>query len=157
MAAVGPRPAGRGRPSTGGHARSAPCARPGRRLKKAPPTRGQRMNIPDKVRSVSELTQEIKTVLEDGFASVWVAGEISNYRPASSGHVYLTLKDGQAQIRAVVWRGVAYRLRFDPHDGLDVIARGRLDVYPPHGEYKLIIEELQPKGLGAAELALRQL
>src|SRR5262249_34020032 len=110
-----------------------------------------------KVRSVSELTREIKAVLGAGFDSVWITGEISNYRPASSGHVYLTLKDDQAQLRAVLWRGVALRLRFEPHDGLEVIAHGYLDVYPPHGEYKLVVEELQPKGLGAAELALRKL
>src|SRR5262249_5251178 len=110
-----------------------------------------------KVRSVSELTREIKAVLGAGFDSVWITGEISNYRPASSGNVYLTLKDDQAQLRAVLWRGVALRLRFEPHDGLEVIAHGYLDVYPPHGEYKLVVEELQPKGLGAAELALRQL
>jgi exodeoxyribonuclease VII large subunit len=117
------------------------------------------MSLPTgvKVRSVCEVTREVKEVLEEGFASVWVAGEISNYRAASSGHIYLTLKDEQAQLRAVIWRSIGLRLRFEPHDGLEVIAHGSLDVYPPHGEYKLIIQELQPKGLGAAELALRQL
>lgn len=110
-----------------------------------------------KVLSVSELTQEVKGILEDGFAAVWVAGEVSNLARPSSGHVYLTLKDSGAQLRAVVFRGVAMRLRFELHDGLDVIARGRLSVYPPRGEYQLVVEELQPKGLGALELALRQL
>jgi exodeoxyribonuclease VII large subunit len=110
-----------------------------------------------KVLSVSELTQEVKAILEDGFAAVWVAGEVSNLARPSSGHVYLTLKDSGAQVRAVVFRGVAMRLRFELHDGLDVIARGRLSVYQPRGEYQLVVEELQPKGLGALELALRQL
>ncbi len=110
-----------------------------------------------KVLSVSELTQEVKGLLEDGFAAVWVAGEVSNLARPSSGHVYLTLKDSGAQLRAVVFRGVALRLRFELHDGLDVIARGRLSVYQPRGDYQLVIEELQPKGLGALELALRQL
>lgn len=110
-----------------------------------------------KILSVSELTQAVKDVLEDGFASVWVAGEISNLARPSSGHVYLMLKDGGAQLRSVLWRGVAMRLRFDVHDGLEVIARGRLSVYQPRGEYQLVVEELQPKGLGALELALRQL
>jgi exodeoxyribonuclease VII large subunit len=110
-----------------------------------------------KVLSISELTQEVKSLLEDGFPSVWVAGEVSNVARPSSGHVYLTLKDGQAQLRAVMWRGVALRLRFDLRDGQEVIARGRLSVYAPRGEYQLLIEELQPKGIGAQELALRQL
>ncbi|HEV3263111.1 MAG TPA: exodeoxyribonuclease VII large subunit [Gemmataceae bacterium] len=110
-----------------------------------------------KVLSVAELTREVKQLLGEAFSSVWVGGEISNVKKHSSGHIYLTLKDAEAQMPAVVWRGVAMRLRFDPHDGLEVIARGRLDVYPPHGKYQLIIEELQPKGLGALELAFRQL
>jgi exodeoxyribonuclease VII large subunit len=115
--------------------------------------------LPDgvKVLSVSELTQEVKGLLEDGFPSVWVAGEVSNLARPSSGHLYMTLKDGQAQLRAVMWRGVALRLRFDLRDGQEVIVRGRLSVYPPRGEYQLVIEELQPKGIGAQELALRQL
>jgi exodeoxyribonuclease VII large subunit len=115
--------------------------------------------VPDeaKVQSVSELTQAIKELLEDGFPSVWVAGEISNLARPSSGHMYLSLKDGAAQMRAVIWRGVGLRLRFDLHDGLEVIVRGRIGVYAPRGEYQLVIEELQPKGIGAQELALRQL
>jgi exodeoxyribonuclease VII large subunit len=110
-----------------------------------------------KVRSVSELTAEIKGLLEEGFASVWVSGEVSNLARPGSGHLYLVLKDGQAQLRAVIWRGIALRMRFDPRDGLEVIVRGRLTVYPPRGDYQLVIEELHPKGIGARELALRQL
>src|SRR5262245_10532883 len=110
-----------------------------------------------KVRSVSEVTAEVKGLLEEGFASVWVCGEVSNLARPGSGHVYLVLKDGQAQLRAVIWRGIALRLRFDPRDGLEVIVRGRMTVYPPRGDYQLIIEELHPKGVGARELALRQL
>ncbi len=110
-----------------------------------------------KVRSVSELTAEIRGLLEEGFASVWVCGEVSNLARPASGHVYLVLKDGQAQLPAVIWRGIALRLRFDPRDGLEVIVRGRLTVYPPQGKYQLVIEELHPKGIGARELALRQL
>ncbi|MCI0464931.1 MAG: exodeoxyribonuclease VII large subunit [Gemmataceae bacterium] len=110
-----------------------------------------------KVHSVSELTAEVKALLEEGFASVWVAGEVSNLARPSSGHLYLVLKDGQSQLRAVIWRGIALRLRFDPRDGLEVIVRGRMTVYPPRGEYQLVIEELHPRGIGAQELALRQL
>jgi exodeoxyribonuclease VII large subunit len=110
-----------------------------------------------KILSVTELTQAVKGVLEEGFPSVWVTGEISNLARPQSGHLYLTLKDSGAQLRAVIWRSSAVRLRFDPRDGLEVIARGRLTVYAPRGDYQLSIEELQPKGLGALELALRQL
>jgi exodeoxyribonuclease VII large subunit len=115
--------------------------------------------FPDEVKilSVSELTQEVKGLLEDGFPSIWVAGEVSNVARPSSGHVYLTLKDPQAQLRAVMWRGIALRLKFDLREGQEVIVRGRLSVYAPRGEYQLLIEELQPKGIGALELALRQL
>jgi exodeoxyribonuclease VII large subunit len=110
-----------------------------------------------KVKTVGELTREVKTLVEEGFPSVWVSGQISNYRPASSGHVYLTLKDSEAQLPAVLWRSAAQRVRFQPHDGLEVIAAGRLEVYLPHGKYQLVIDELHPKGIGALELAFRQL
>ncbi len=109
------------------------------------------------VRSVSGVTAEIKALLEEGFASIWVEGEISNLARPNSGHLYLVLKDGQSQLRAVIWRGIALRLRFDPRDGLEVIVRGRMTVYPLRGEYQLIVEELHPRGVGAQELALRQL
>lgn len=110
-----------------------------------------------KVISVGEFTRSVKGLLEESFATVWVAGEISNLARPASGHVYLKLKDSEAVLGAVIWRAVAYRLRFEPRDGLEVIARGRLTVYPPRGEYQLVIEELHPKGIGAQELALRQL
>jgi exodeoxyribonuclease VII large subunit len=119
------------------------------------PTNGFQDGV--KVFSVSALTQEIKGLLEDGFPSVWVAGEVSNVARPSSGHLYLTLKDKEAQLRAVIWRGIALRLKFDLRDGQEVIVRGRLSVYAPRGEYQLLVEELQPKGIGAVELALRQL
>lgn len=107
--------------------------------------------------SVSELTLGIKELMEEAFPAVWVAGEISNLSRPSSGHIYLSLKDAEAQIRAVLWRSAAMRLRFKPTEGLQVIARGRLSVYPPRGDYQLVIDELHVKGLGAQELALRQL
>jgi exodeoxyribonuclease VII large subunit len=110
-----------------------------------------------KILSIGELTRAVKGLVEEGFASVWVEGEISNLSRPSSGHIYLTLKDTEAQLRTVIWRGVALRLRFDPREGMEVIVRGRLSVYVPRGEYQLIVEELHPKGIGALELALRQL
>jgi exodeoxyribonuclease VII large subunit len=107
--------------------------------------------------SVSALTAQLRGLIEKEFASVWVAGEVSNFTKASSGHWYFTLKDAGAQLRAAMFRGFNLRMRFDLRDGLEVIARGRLSVYEPRGEYQLLVEELQPKGIGAAELALRQL
>ena len=109
------------------------------------------------VLSVSQLTAQVKDLLEDGFPSVWVAGEISNFARPQSGHCYLTLKDAAAQMRAVVWRGVASRLSVELHDGLEVICHGSLDLYAPRGSYQLVIDQVHAKGVGALELALRKL
>jgi exodeoxyribonuclease VII large subunit len=115
--------------------------------------------VPDrrKILTVGELNRQIKALVEDGFRTVWVSGEVSNLSRPGSGHLYLCLKDAEGQLRAVMWRSAALRLRFDVKEGMEVIARGRLTVYVPRGDYQLQIEELQPKGLGALELALRQL
>lgn len=113
---------------------------------------------PDRtVLSVSALTAQLRSLLEGKYPAVWVAGEVSNYVKASSGHMYFTLKDAKAQLRSVLFRGVNLRMKFEPKDGMAVICRGRLTVYEPRGDYQFQIEELQPKGVGAAELALRQL
>ena len=111
----------------------------------------------DRVLSVSELTGSIKALLEGEFPSVWVSGEISNFSRPGSGHCYLTLKDDAAQIRAVLWRSAASRVRFDLHDGLEVLCQGSLDVYAPRGSYQLVIEQIEPRGVGALEQALRKL
>jgi exodeoxyribonuclease VII large subunit len=111
----------------------------------------------ERVLSVSELTGRIKGVLEGQFPSVWVSGEISNFSRPQSGHCYLTLKDDQAQLRAVMWRTAASRVRVELHDGLEVVCQGYLDVYAPRGSYQLVIQQVEPKGLGALERALRQL
>jgi exodeoxyribonuclease VII large subunit len=110
-----------------------------------------------KVFTISELTREVKTLVEEAFPRVWVSGEVSNYRRQASGHLYFDLSDAQAKLPAVMWRGNALRLRFDLRNGLEVMARGRLEVYAPHGKYQLVIEELHPKGIGALDLAFRQL
>jgi exodeoxyribonuclease VII large subunit len=110
-----------------------------------------------KVLSVGELTRDMKAVLEAAFASVWVEGEVSNLSRPSSGHIYLTLKDDSSPLKAVIYRSVAIRIKFDLRDGMKVIARGRLSIYEPRGEYQLLIEEVQPKGIGPLELAFRQL
>jgi exodeoxyribonuclease VII large subunit len=112
---------------------------------------------PQRPLSVSELTGQIKDLIEGTFPRVWVTGEISNCARPRSGHCYLTLKDEQAQLAAVIWRPTMARLRFELRDGMEVICRGNLGVYPPQGKYQLIVQELQPKGIGALELALRQL
>jgi len=111
----------------------------------------------DSARTVSQLTREIKDQLESHYPDVWVTGEISNCRPARSGHVYLTLKDEDSQISAVIWRNTAAGLAFDLTDGLEVVARGGVEVYLPRGQYQLVIRQLTPKGVGALELAFRQL
>src|SRR5687767_6478178 len=117
------------------------------------------MPIPDGVRplSVSALTTAVKLRMEEHFAEVWVAGEATNLVRAASGHVYFSLKDSKAVLRCVMFRGFALRLKFDLRDGLEVIARGGLSVYEPRGDYQMLVQELQPRGIGAAELALRQL
>lgn len=107
--------------------------------------------------SVASLTARIKSSLESGFPDLWVAGEVSNFSRPSSGHCYFTLKDDAAQIRAVMWRGSASRLRFDLKDGLELVCHGRIDVYAPRGSYQLVVEQAQPKGVGALELALQKL
>src|SRR3989441_11965336 len=99
--------------------------------------------------SVSELTAQIRGVLEKRFAAVWIEGEISNFRAHSSGHWYFTLKDEGAQLRAACYRTNNQRIRFRPTDGLLVRARGRVSVYEAKGEYQLIVEAIDPVGAGA--------
>ncbi|HME93236.1 MAG TPA: exodeoxyribonuclease VII large subunit [Methylomirabilota bacterium] len=107
--------------------------------------------------TVSELVLRIKETLEDRFPAVWVEGEISNLRIPSSGHVYFTLKDDGAQLRCVLFRSRGRRVAFQPEDGMQVLAFGGLDVYAARGEYQLIVELLEPKGVGALQLAFEQL
>jgi exodeoxyribonuclease VII large subunit len=109
------------------------------------------------VLTVSQFTSAVKDVLEGTFPSAWVSGEISNFSRPLSGHCYFTLKDDGAQMRAVIWRNAAMRLRCELHDGLEVICHGGLDLYAPRGSYQLVVDQLQPKGIGALELALRKL
>src|ERR1041385_1243433 len=106
--------------------------------------------------TVSELTQQIRAALEKSFGSVWVEGEVSNFRPHNSGHWYFTLKDEFAQVRAACYRSSNQRIRFCLEDGMLVRARGRLSVYEPKGEYQLIADSLEPVGAGALQLAFEQ-
>lgn len=109
------------------------------------------------VLTVSALTYALKDVVESRFSHVWVSGEISNLVKAGSGHIYFTLKDDIAQLKAVMWRSAAQRIRFDLHDGMDVVAAGPIQLYEARGQHQLIVEQLQPKGIGPLELAFRQL
>jgi exodeoxyribonuclease VII large subunit len=112
---------------------------------------------PRRVLTVGELTGRIRTLLEGTLFEVWVEGELSNCRVWNTGHMYFTLKDGTAQIKGVMFRLSLARLRFKPQDGLRVVARGRVTVYEPKGEYQILCEHLEPEGLGARQLAFDQL
>lgn len=107
--------------------------------------------------TVSELTTAVKNALEARFSSVWVEGEISNFKAHSSGHWYFTIKDESAQLRAKCFRSTNSRIRFKPTDGLHVRARGRLSVYEARGDYELIVDALDPVGAGALRIAFEQL
>ncbi len=107
--------------------------------------------------SVSSLTRQIKEVLETGFPRLWVEGEISNFKRHSSGHLYFTLKDENSQIRCVMWRFKAGELLFQLEDGLKVLVEGDIQVYEKSGNYQLIIQQMQPAGIGELQLAFEQL
>ena len=112
---------------------------------------------PQKILTVSELTLLVRERIEAGLPDVWIEGEISNLRTPGSGHFYFTLKDEWCQIRVVLFRLGAQRLRFALREGMQVIVRGRLSVYEARGEYQLVLEYLEPKGIGARHLAFEQL
>ncbi|HKS15866.1 MAG TPA: exodeoxyribonuclease VII large subunit [Planctomycetota bacterium] len=110
-----------------------------------------------KALSVTDLTRRIKKILEDNLRFVWVAGEISNFKSYPSGHLYFTLKDEESQISCVIWKGNALRLPFEPENGLEVLAYGKVDVYLQRGQYQLIVERMEPRGAGALALKFEQL
>lgn len=107
--------------------------------------------------SISQLTWYIKNLVEGNLPKLWVEGEISDLSRPSSGHLYFTLKDDQCQIRAVMWRSTAERLRFKLQDGQSVVCGGGVEVYAPRGTYQLIVKQVLPKGEGELQLAFRQL
>jgi exodeoxyribonuclease VII large subunit len=121
------------------------------------PAPAPRPPIERRIYSVSELTSGIRALIETTFGDVWLEGEISNCKVWNTGHMYFTLKDGGAQIKAVMFRTAVRYLRFKPADGLHVVARGRIGVYEPKGEYQIVCEHMEPQGLGALQLAFEQL
>ncbi len=116
----------------------------------------QRQKMP-KILTISELTHDLKEVLENIFQDVWVEGEVSNLRSPGSGHSYFSLKDAQSVLRCVLFRQAAARLKFALADGMHVVASGRIGVYGRDGQYQLYVDTLQPKGTGALQMAFEQL
>lgn len=111
----------------------------------------------EKVFTVSQITRKIRASLEYNFSNVSILGEISNVRKPGSGHIYLTLKDKGSQLQAVVFRNIANKIKFELKDGMEVITFGSVTVYEPRGQYQLIINKIEPKGIGALQLAFQQL
>jgi len=107
--------------------------------------------------TVTEFTEMMRGMLEEVFPDIWIAGEIAGAKTQPSGHIYFTLKDGDAVLSAVCYRSAARFLRFKPQDGVAVLARGRVDIWPPSGRYQLIVEALEPQGRGALQFAFEQL
>jgi exodeoxyribonuclease VII large subunit len=130
---------------------------PGPEPDAAPEPPAPRLTPSRRVYSVTELTVRVRDLLEVEFAEVWVEGELSNCRVWNTGHLYFTLKDGASQLKAVIVRSALRYLKFKPADGLCVVARGRVSVYEPKGEYQLVCEHLEPQGLGELQFAFEQL
>lgn len=110
-----------------------------------------------KIYSVSELNAEIKALLEESYPFVWLSGEISNFRIPASGHFYFSIKDATSHISAVMFRGQQRQLKFEPEDGMSITGMGRISVYEPRGTYQIILEYLEPSGVGALQVAFEQL
>ncbi len=129
----------------------------------APATRSRKAVSPEpppperRIWAIRDLVSGVRRQLERDYDDIWVEGEISNCRPAPSGHIYFTLKDGDAQLQVVLFRSQAILLRFRPQDGLAILARGRISVYESRGQLQLIAETLEPRGSGALQLAFEQL
>jgi exodeoxyribonuclease VII large subunit len=107
--------------------------------------------------TITAFTQQVKDLIEANFDRVTLIGEISNFTRASSGHLYFTLKDENAQLRGIMWKGNAARMKFDVHDGLEVVVSGKLEVYAARGSYQMICSRMTPQGMGELELAFQQL
>ncbi len=117
----------------------------------------QKSSQNEKTMSVSQLNESIKGLLEGQFQMIWVKGEISNFKPHSSGHFYFSLKDKNSQISSVMFRGSNSRLKFRPKDGMEVIVRGRISVYTPRGNYQILCETMEPVGEGGLQQEFEKL
>ena len=115
------------------------------------------MAVEKTVLTVSDITRQIKQSLETSFPRIWIQGEISNFKQHTSGHLYFTLKDEGAQLSAVMWRSRVVNLTLVPEDGMKVIARGSITVYPPRGNYQIDCDQIQPVGIGELQLAFERL
>jgi exodeoxyribonuclease VII large subunit len=107
--------------------------------------------------TVGELTEEIGALLSDAYSNIWVSGEVSGFKLAASGHAYFTIKDDKASLKCACWKGAYRLLRFKPQDGVEVLLRGRIEVYNVRGEYQLIVDAVQPIGAGALQAAFEKL
>ncbi|MEK6715349.1 MAG: exodeoxyribonuclease VII large subunit, partial [Candidatus Omnitrophota bacterium] len=110
-----------------------------------------------KILTVTQLTQDIKLILESTFPEIWVEGEISNFSKSSAGHIYFTLKDANAQLKCAFFYNANKAIKFNLKDGLSIIAFGRISIYGPQGQYQLYVQKVEPKGLGQLQLAFEQL
>ncbi len=115
------------------------------------------MTVSQNSLSVSELTLKIKSLIEPEFSDVWVKGEISNFKHHTSGHMYFTLKDKAAELRCVMFRGLNQKIKFKPEDGMDVLIQGKVTVYETRGQYQLIVQAMEPAGIGTLYLAFEAL
>ncbi|MEC4673475.1 MAG: exodeoxyribonuclease VII large subunit [Nitrospirota bacterium] len=114
-------------------------------------------NSTNPVLTVTQLTSLVRTSLESEFLDFWLEGEVSNVRMPASGHMYFTLKDANSQIRAVAFRSIVRQIRFSLEDGLQIVVRGRMTVYEPRGDFQVVVESIEPKGVGALQIAFEQL
>lgn len=118
----------------------------------------ERLDPPGRqIYTVTEITHAIKFSLETEFPQVWIEGEISNLRIPTSGHMYLTIKDKESQIKVVMFKSSKSQLKFEPKDGDSIIVKGKITVYEPRGEYQVVVDYMEPKGIGALQLAFQQL
>lgn len=110
-----------------------------------------------KIYTITEITKDLKELIEDNFHSVWLKGEISNFKASASGHYYFTLKDEKSQISAVMFKGYNKLLKFELDDGMSIIVHGRLSLYEVRGQYQILVDHVEPEGIGALQLAFEQL
>ena len=128
---------------------------PTKQTEKKPPAAPKPLPVPPAPLSVTDLTRQIQSHIEIQFESLWVVGQVSNLTYHRSGHVYFTLKDEGAQLPAIIWKTSATKIKFKLKEGMEIVCRGRLTVFPPQGKYQMVVSEVQAKGIGTLELAFQ--